>query len=195
MKNTQTYKNLCIAFAGESQAQQRYKMFAEVAKDEGYNNISNVFLETARNEYQHAKKFYELLIDLVGGIENLPNDIMVDNTYPLIIGDTYTNLVAAANGESEEVGGYAEFAAVAKEEGFNKVAGIFKLVGNIENHHSARYTNVANLLKDEMLLSKEEVTTWICEECGHIHTSKNAPGVCPVCSYGIGYFTELGTTF
>jgi rubrerythrin len=195
MKNTKTYSNLCIAFAGESQAQQRYKMFAKVAKKEGYNNISEVFLETAKNEYQHAKKFYELLIDLVGGAENLPNDIVVNNTYPLALGDTYSNLIEAAKGENEEVEGYSAMAVEAREEGYKLAAVMFDLISEVEAHHANRYTTLADLLNVDKLLSKDEETSWICDECGHVHHSNSAPGACPICAHPKGHFTKYSLNF
>lgn len=191
MKNTKTYSNLCIAFAGESQAQQRYKMFAKVAKKEGYNNISDVFLETAKNEYQHAKKYYELLIDIVGGEENLPNDIMVNAGYPLAMGNTHSNLIEAAKGESEEVVGYSEFAVIAREEGFSKAAAIFDLVSKVEARHAERYSMIADLLNVDKLLTKDEDVSWICDECGHVHYGKSAPSKCPICSHPQGHFTKF----
>ncbi|MFV0424646.1 MAG: rubrerythrin [Bacilli bacterium] len=190
MKNTKTFQNLMNSFAGESQARNRYRMFASIAKNEGWHNIASIFEETAENEYYHAKEFYSLLVEMVGE-ENLPEMMEVNGSYPIARKSTYDNLTYAADGENEEVTVYAEFAQVAKEEGFSKVASKFKLIAAVEAHHANRYEKVAQLLKAEELLNKEESTSWKCMKCGHIHSGKKAPGVCPICSYEAGYFEKF----
>ncbi|MFV0499701.1 MAG: rubrerythrin [Bacilli bacterium] len=190
MKNTKTFQNLMNSFAGESQARNRYRLFASVAKKEGWSNISAIFEETAENEFYHAKEFYNLLIELVGE-ENIPETMQVNGTYPIAKKSTYDNLMYSANGESEEVVDYAKFAEEAKEEGFNKIASKFKLVGAVEAHHANRYEKVAKLLQAEEFVNKSESTSWKCMKCGHIHTGNNAPGLCPICSHGTGYFEKF----
>ncbi len=190
MKNTKTFQNLMNAFAGESQARNRYRMYASVAKKEGWTNISNIFEETAENEFYHAKEFYALLVEMVGE-DKLPEMMEVNAMYPIAKKTTYDNLMYAAGGESEEVTMYKEFAATAKEEGFDKAASKFNLIADVEAHHSNRYETVANLLKAETFLSKEEDTSWKCMKCGYIHTAKKAPGLCPICTHEAGYFEKF----
>ncbi len=186
---TKTFQNLMNAFAGESQARNRYTMYAKVAKKEGWNNIASVFLETAHNEYYHAKEFYNLLCELVGE-ENMPEEMSITASYPVAKKTTLDNLLFAAAGESEEVEGYAQMAEEARQEGFNKIAVKFDLIGKVEAHHSERYTELAGLLKAETLVSRNEEVLWICDQCGHIHYGKRAPKLCPICDHAIGHFTE-----
>ncbi len=190
MKNTKTFQNLMNSFAGESQARNRYRMYASVAKKEGWSNITAIFEETAENEFYHAKEFYKLLVEMVGE-ENLPEEMTVNASYPVAKKSTYDNLLYAASGESEEVTMYKEFAETAKEEGFNAVAAKFNMIALVEAHHSARYKKVADLLKAEHLLCKEEATSWKCMKCGHIHNGKGAPALCPICSHEKGYFEKF----
>lgn len=187
MKNTKTFQNLMNAFAGESQARNRYEMYAKIAKKEGYSNISNVFMETAGNEYYHAKTFYQLLVDMVGE-DNLPETMVVNGTYPIAKKTTLDNLLYAAAGEAEEVGLYGEFAAIAKEEGFMEASAKFNFIAKVEGHHSERYAALASLIKIDQLLAKEESVEWRCQACGHVHTGSKAPGKCPVCGESAGHF-------
>lgn len=192
MNNSKTLQNLMNAFAGESQAYQRYMIFAKIAKKEGWANIAAIFEETAINEQQHAKEFYKSIISIVGE-DNMPLMHPVTATYPIVKGDTYTNLIEASKGESAEVGDYEEFSNIAKEEGFNDVSTKFALIGKVEAHHSARYTAMANLLKVEELLKREATTEWKCMKCGYIHSGRKAPEICPICGHYHGYFEEYSS--
>ncbi len=190
MKETKTIQNLMNAFAGESQAFQRYMMFAKVAKKEGWTNISAIFEETAINEEQHAKEYYKLMCEVVGE-ENMPEMMTVNAAYPITKkNDTHFNLIQSAQGEHEENVDYTKFAEEAKEEGFTKAATKFRLIAEIEERHSNRYSKLAELLKAEKLISKDESVQWKCMKCGHIHTGKEAPGKCPVCDHAQGYFEK-----
>ncbi len=189
MQNSKTYQNLMNSFAGESQARQRYEMYAKVAKKEGWNNISNIFLETASNEFYHGQEFYKLLVEMSGD----EKDVMMGITasYPIARTTTYENLLSAANGESDEVSMYEEFASIAKEEGFNNVAAKFELIAKVEGHHSKRYQEIADLLKAEQLVSRNEEVLWKCDVCGHIHYGKRAPKLCPICAHSFGHFEHF----
>ncbi len=188
MKNTQTFQNLTNAFIGESQAFQRYTMYAKIAKKEGWSNIAAIFEETAINEQHHAKQFYNILLDIVG--EDMPGMMEATASYPIARKSTYDNLTFAANGEHEEVIDYGKFAEVALEEGFKDAATKFKLIAKIEQHHGDRYQKIAELLKVEQFGKDEERVGWKCMKCGHIHTGKAAPAVCPVCDHAAGYFEK-----
>lgn len=185
-----TIQNLMNAFAGESQARNRYEMYAKIAKNEGWSNIANIFMETSINEYYHAKEFYKLLVEVVGE-DNIPQMSGVHADYPIAIKSTYDNLCYAAAGETEEITMYQDFANDAKEEGFPKVAAKFNLISQVEAHHAKRYEEVAALLKAEELLSREEEVSWKCMKCGHIHTGKKALAICPVCDHEQGYFERF----
>lgn len=177
---TRTAENLLKAFAGESQASMRYTIFAEVAEEEGLKPIAKIFKETAHNEREHAKRFYNLL---VAGYEGeLPAALEIAATFPFVKGTTADNLKAAASGENEEwTELYPEFEKIAKEEGFPEVAGAFRLITAIEKRHEARYLKLASEVETETVFKKEEKVVWICTECGHIHEGKNPPEKCPTC--------------
>ncbi|MCR4734368.1 MAG: rubrerythrin family protein [Treponema sp.] len=168
LKGTQTEKNLQTAFAGESQARNKYTYFASVAKKEGYEQIAALFLETAENEKEHAKMWFKHL----GGI-----------------GDTVANLKAAAEGENYEwTDMYSEFAKVAREEGFEFIAKQFEGVAAIEKHHEERYRKLLKNIEDKLVFSSEGDAIWQCRNCGHIVIGKEAPKVCPVCAHPQAYF-------
>ena len=165
---TQTEKNLQTAFAGESQARNKYTYFASVAKKEGYEQIAAIFLQTAENEKEHAKLWFKEL----GGI-----------------GDTAANLGAAADGENYEwTDMYAGFAKTAEEEGFPELAARFKLVGDIEKHHEERYRDLLKNVETAKVFEKSEVKVWECRNCGHIVVGTKAPQVCPTCAHPQSYF-------
>ncbi len=174
IKGTETEKNLLKAFAGESQARNRYDMFAGAAKEEGFDQIAALFRETAHNEEHHAQIFFAFLegeaVEIVAG-------------YPAgAVAGTYDNLVAAADGEHEEFAElYPHFADVADKEGFQKIANQFRMVARIEKEHEARFRKLAANVKEHKVFVKEEETAWICRECGYIHTGKQAPKACPTC--------------
>ena len=165
---TQTEKNLQEAFAGESQARNKYTYFASVAKKEGYEQMSALFLKTADNEKEHAKMWFK---ELAG------------------IGDTKANLAAAAEGENYEwTDMYEGFAKTAEEEGFPELAAKFRAVGEIEKHHEERYRALLNNIETAQVFEKSEVKVWECRNCGHIVVGTKAPEVCPVCNHPQSYF-------
>lgn len=181
LKGTKTEQNLLKAFAGESQARNRYTMFAKQAKKEGYEQISDFFLQTAENEYQHAKIFFGFL---EGG------DVEITATYPAgKVGTTAENLKAAADGEHEEfIAIYPEFAKIAEEEGFKKIAIAFKSIAEIEKDHEERYLKLYDNVKEELVFKKENEQSWYCRKCGHVHVGEKSPKMCPVCKHEEAYF-------
>ncbi len=183
LKGTQTEKNLLAAFAGESQARNRYTYAAKVAKKEGYVQLSALFEETARNEEQHAKTFFKFL---EGGV------VEIQAAYPAgVIGTTEENLAAAAAGENEEwTELYPGFAAVAKEEGFPKIAAAFKFIAAVEERHEARYLYYGKQVRDGTVFKRDEPTRWKCDKCGYVHEGPVAPGMCPACLHPQAYFEE-----
>ncbi|MEN8225458.1 MAG: rubrerythrin [Bacteroidota bacterium] len=183
IKGTQTEKNLLKAFAGESQAKNRYTFFAKQAKKDGYEQISALFLETAMNEEEHAKIFFKFL---EGG------DVEITAAYPAgVIASTEENLKAAAMGENEEwTKLYPEFAEVAAREGFKRVAAAFKLIAKIEADHEARFLKLLENLEEGKAFLRDEKITWICRKCGHVHFGEKALEKCPVCAHPQGYFEE-----
>jgi len=186
-KKSKTANNLMKAFAGESQARNRYTYYSKVALKQGFNQISNIFLETAENEKEHAKIFYKKLIE--HGMEG--EVIMLEGAaYPVALsGETLQNLVYAADGEKEEwTDLYPEFARIAEEEGYKDCALAFKLIAKIEEHHEARYRKLANNIKEQIVFKKERKVSWICLNCGHITDNNDAPEECPTCKHPKGYF-------
>ena len=170
LKGSKTEKNLMEAFAGESQARNKYTYFASKAKKEGYEQIAAIFLETAENEKEHAKIWYKLLHD-----GEVPT--------------TVENLKDAADGENYEwTDMYDKFAKEAEEEGFTKIAFLFKAVGEIEKEHEARYRKLLENVEGDLVFSKDGDKIWKCRNCGHIVIGKEAPGVCPVCNHPQSYF-------
>ncbi|MDR2903445.1 MAG: rubrerythrin family protein [Clostridiales bacterium] len=170
LKGSKTEANLMTAFAGESQARNKYTYYAGKAKKEGYEQIAAIFEETAGNEKEHAKLWFKLL---QGGE----------------IADTATNLKDAAAGEHFEwTDMYAGFAQTAKEEGFLKIAFLFEAVGEIEKSHEDRYLKLAQNIEKSEVFEKPEEEFWICRNCGHVHYGKKVPAQCPVCSHPIAYF-------
>ena len=169
LKGSQTEKNLQTAFAGESQARNKYTYFASKAKKDGYEQIAAIFEETANNEKEHAKMWFKLLN---GGI-----------------GTTEENLKAAAEGENYEwTDMYAGFAKTAREEGFDAIAKLFEGVAAIEKHHEERYRKLLKNIEDKVVFSKDGDAIWQCRNCGHIVVGKEAPKVCPVCAQPQSYF-------
>lgn len=188
-QETETFKNLSKAFAGESQARTRYSIFAGAAKKEGYQHIQAVFEETAANEKEHAEVFYKLL---VAHTQNQTQVIHVDADYPLVYKDTLTNLKAAAAGEREEWSEiYSNFGTVAEKEGFPDVAKAFKTIAEVEKHHMNRFDYYALEIEKGTIFKKETSTVWKCTNCGYIHEGPEAPETCPACSHTQGYFEDL----
>ncbi len=170
LKGSKTEKNLMTAFAGESQARNKYTYYASKAKKDGYEQIASIFLETAENEKEHAKIWFKLLHD--GAVPS-----------------TAENLRDAANGENYEwTDMYDEFAKTAKEEGFDHIAFLFEEVGKIEKEHEARYLKLLENLENGLVFSKDGDRIWKCRNCGHIVIGNTAPEVCPVCNHPQSYF-------
>lgn len=184
LKGTKTEKNLLAAFAGESQARNRYTYFASQAKKEGYEQISALFLETADNEKEHAKRFFKFL---EGG------DVEITAMYPAgIIGTTKENLKAAADGENHEhTKLYPEFAVIAKEEGFPEVVAAFRSIAVVEKQHEARYRKLLQNVEQGSVFKKEKVVRWKCRNCGYIHEGKTPPAKCPACEHPEAFFEIL----
>ena len=177
LKGSRTEQNLMAAFAGESQARNKYTYYASEARKAGYTIIADIFEETAGNEKEHAKLWFKLLHD-----GKVP--------------DTATNLLDAAEGENYEwTDMYASFAETAKEEGFDRIAYLFQAVGAIEKEHEERYRAILEQLNTDTIFVSEEVQIWICTNCGHIHTGKKAPEMCPVCQHPKAYFQKKVNKF
>lgn len=168
LKGSETEKNLWIAFAGESEARNKYDFFASQAKKDGFEQISGIFAETALNEKEHAKMWYK---------------------YVAGIGKTYDNLITAAEGEKYEWSEmYKKFAEVAKKEGFTEIAQKFAAVADVESHHEKRYLDYAKRIKDGTVFKKEKAVLWKCRNCGAIYLAKQAPEICPTCAHPQAYF-------
>ncbi len=175
IKGSKTEQNLMTAFAGESQARNKYDYFASKAKKDGFEQISAIFAETALNEKEHAKMWFKLFEG---------------------IGGTYDNLIHAAEGEHYEwTTMYDEFAKTAREEGFEEIAVKFELVAAVEREHEARYKALASAIDNGTVFTKPEVTTWVCRNCGHVHTGAEAPTLCPVCDHPRSYFELRNNNF
>ena len=184
VKGTKTEKNLLASFAGESQARNRYTYFAGAAKKAGYEQIAAIFLETADNEKEHAKRFFKLL---EGG------EVQIAASYPAgAIGDTAENLAAAAAGENLEWRKlYKEAEATAREEGFEEIAVLFKEISEVEEEHEKRYRKLLKNLKEEKLFKKDTIVKWKCRNCGYVHEGKEAPENCPACAHPQSYYEIL----
>lgn len=176
LKGTKTEANLAAAFAGESQARNKYTFYASKAKKEGYEQIAALFTETANNEKEHAKIWFKLLHDGIG--------------------DTMENLKDAAAGENYEwTDMYAKFAKDAKEEGFDKIAYLFEAVGKIEKEHEERYLALLENIEEGKVFEKEENVVWQCANCGFIYEGEKAPKACPVCAHPQSYFQLLAKNY
>lgn len=181
IKGTETEKNLLKAFAGESQARNRYTLAAKKAKEEGYEQIAGVFMEIAEQELMHATRFFSYL---EGG------ELEITAAYPAgKLGNTAENLKQAAEGENEEWSDlYPEFSAVAKEEGFNEIATQFKMVAKAEVTHEERFLKLLDNLENNLVFERDEPVKWYCRKCGFIHESKKALKNCPTCKHPMAYF-------
>lgn len=182
IKGTKTEQNLLKAFAGESQARSRYTYFAKVAKKEGLEQMAAIFMETAENELEHAKRFFKFL---EGGM------VEITAAYPAgVIGTTtMENLKAAADGENEEwTELYPEFARIAEEEGFKQIAMVFKQIAKVEKHHEARYRKLYENLEAGKVFKRDDKVIWKCRNCGFIHEGSVAPQKCPACDHPQSYF-------
>ena len=188
IKRTKTEKNLLAAFAGESQARNRYTYFAGAARKEGLEQIANIFIETAENEKEHAKIFFK---HLEGG------DAEITAAYPAgVIGDTKKNLEAAAAGENMEwTTLYANFAKVAKEEGFPEVARSFEQISKVEKFHESRYRKLISNVEGNEVFKKKASVKWHCTNCGYVHEGPEAPKECPACKHPQAYYEVLAENY
>jgi rubrerythrin len=188
LKGSKTEKNLLAAFAGESQARNRYTFFASAARKEGYEQIAAIFLQTAEEEKEHGKLFFK---QLPGG------DVEITATYPAgVIGTTKENLAAAAAGEELEWGTlYPKFAATADKEGFSDIAKLFKMVATVEAHHQQRYVKLLENMENGTVFKEETPVKWYCRNCGFIHEGKSAPAKCPVCEHPKAYFERAAENY
>jgi rubrerythrin len=188
LKGSETEKNLLKAFAGESQARNRYTFFASVAKKENYEQISAIFLETADNEKEHAKIFFKFLEGRM---------VEITATYPAgKIGTTAENLFEAAEGEKLEWGKlYPEFEKAARKEGFKEVADAFREIADVEREHEKRYRKLLENVKQGKVFKREKVTKWHCRNCGYVHEGKEAPEQCPACKHPQAFYELLGENY
>jgi rubrerythrin len=187
LKGSQTEKNLLIAFAGESQARNRYTYYAGEAKKAGYEYIAAIFLETAENEKEHAKVFFKHLgegtAEIVAG-------------YPFHLGDTLSNLLAAAEGENYEwTTMYQNFADEAEKEGFKEIATSFREIAKVENFHESRFRALGEHVKNGTMFKRDEPVTWHCRNCGYLVKGKEAPELCPSCKHPRAYYEELAENY
>lgn len=181
IKGTKTEKNLLKAFAGESQARNRYTRFASIARKEGFEQIANIFMETAANEYEHASLFFK---KLEGG------PVTITATYPAgKVGTTLENLKQALESEQEEHEVlYPEFAKEAREEGFEDIALLFERIATIEDHHAQRYQKLYDNVKNKRVFAKDTPQVWVCLECGYEVKSNKAPEICPACAHPQSFY-------
>ncbi len=188
IKGTRTEHNLLASFAGESQARSRYTLFAQKAKEEGYEQIAAVFLETAEQELSHARQFFSLL---EGG------SVEICAAYPAgVVGDTKANLAEAAAGEREEWGKlYESFARTATDEGFPHIANLYKLIANVEQMHEKRYLKLLERLENGTEFEQAEPVEWMCRRCGFTVNAKAAPKRCPVCGVDQGWFQRKAQNY
>jgi len=184
LKGTRTEKNLLTAFAGESQARNRYTYFASQAKKEGYEQIAAIFQESADNEKEHAKRLFKFL---EGG------EVQIEASFPAgVIGDTLANLKASAAGENHEhTAMYPEFARVAEEEGFAQIAAVFRAIARAEKGHEDRFRKLIENLEKGEVFKKDGRVYWKCRNCGYIHEGPEAPETCPACAHPQAYFELL----
>lgn len=188
LKGKETEKNLLKAFAGESQARNRYSYFASQARKEGYEQIAAIFEETSDNEKEHAKVFFKYL---QGG------DVEITASYPGgVIGKTKENLLAAAEGEKMEWGSlYPDFAETAEKEGFPDVARSFLFIAKVEASHEKRYRTLLNNIKENVVFKREKKVRWKCRNCGYIHEGSEPPNQCPACQHPLGYYELFVETY
>jgi rubrerythrin len=189
-KDSQSAQNLLKAFAGESQARNRYSFAAGIARKEGLEHVAAVFEETAANEMEHAKLFYKQLASLA------PGALEITAGYPVVAGDTAAQLQAAVSGENEEwTALYPEFARIAREEGFMEVARAFDWVSKVEKEHEARFKRLLDHVVNGTVFQRGEKIYWRCRNCGHIHEGTAAPKLCPVCLHPQAFFEPVAENF
>ncbi|MBU1445972.1 rubrerythrin family protein [Patescibacteria group bacterium] len=191
----ETIQNLTKAFIGESQARNRYTIYARTAQKEGYEQIADIFLQTAEQEREHAKWLFRLINEIKNGDENL-NEITVQADGPNVFGDTITNLKAAIGGENYEYTSmYPEFANKAQEEGFPKIAARLRAIAVAEAHHEERYKKLLSELEAGTVFKKEVEVEWVCRKCGHVHRGTMPPVACPSCGHPTAYFEVKCETY
>ena len=194
LKGTKTAENLLKAFAGESQARNRYTYYASVADKEGYKQIRNIFIETADNEKEHAKRLYKFL--LAGFEGELPAAIEINAAYPVAQGNTLDNLKAAADGENEEWEDmYPAFAKDAQNEGFDEIAEVFGAIAHAEKWHEKRFAKLAANIEKQEVFKKGEKVLWKCGNCGYVHEGNSAPETCPACAHPQAHFELFAETY
>jgi rubrerythrin len=188
LQGSQTEKNILTAFAGESQARNRYTYFASQAKKAGYVQIADIFEETANQEKEHAKRLFKLL---EGG------EVEISAAFPAgVIGTTTENLQTAAAGENHEhTSMYPSFAQTARDEGFNEIADIFMAIAVAEKQHEKRYLDLAANIEQGRVFKREQKTTWRCRNCGYLHEGEEAPDICPACAHAQAHFELLGENY
>jgi len=188
LQGTQTEKNLLTAFAGESQARNRYAFFASQAKKEGYVQMADIFIETANQEKEHAKRLFKFL---EGG------EVEITGSFPAgVIGTTLENLKASAAGENyEHTEMYPGFAETAREEGFNDIAAVFEAIAIAEKQHEKRYVDLAANIEAGKVFKRDEKTVWRCRNCGYLHEGSEAPEPCPACDHAQAHFELLGENY
>ena len=186
LKGTQTEKNILTAFAGESQARNRYTYFASKAKKEGYVQISKIFAETADQEKEHAKRLFKLL--------KSGEELEITAAFPAgVIGSTVANLMASAEGENyEQTTMYPEFAKTAREEGFDDIADIFLAIAVAEKQHEKRFKDLAANIEAGRVFKRDDSVVWRCQNCGYLHEGTEPPEVCPACAHAKAHFELLG---
>jgi rubrerythrin len=187
LKGTETLANLMKAFAGESQARNRYTYYASAARGEGYQQIEALFLETAENEKEHAKRFFKHMTDNIG--KTAPEVVNVNAGYPVFIGSTLDNLKAAAAGENEEhTKLYPMFGRTADQEGFKEIGDQFRNIAAVEVEHEKRYNKLIENIEKKTVFKKNAPVRWKCRNCGYVHESPEAPDKCPACLHPRAYF-------
>jgi len=188
IKGSKTETNLLASFAGESQARNRYGFFASQAKKEGYEQIAAIFLDTAENEREHAKRFFKFL---EGG------DVEITAVYPAgVIGETACNLEEAANGEKMEwTKLYVDAEGIARQEGFDVIAAVYKEIAEVEAQHEKRYRKLLQNLKEGKVFKKDSAVKWHCRNCGYVHEGKDAPKQCPACAHPQAYYEVLAENY
>ena len=185
----ETIKNLVKAFIGESQARNRYTFYAKIAKNEGYEQIAGIFLETAENEKEHASNLFKLINELRKRTGENVSEISVEVSAPLTLGSTIENLKAAIAGENHEhTRMYPEFAEVAEKEGYPEIARRLRAIAKAEEHHEERFRRLLKEVEAGTVFRKEREVWWVCRECGYIHYGKEPPEKCPSCDHPRSYF-------
>ncbi len=189
---SKTFENLTKAFVGESQARNRYTMYSKIAKKEGYEQIAALFGETADNEKEHAKWFFKMADELNKNSEKKLDEISIETAVPLTLGDTVENLKASIAGEHfEHAELYPEFANIAENEGYKKIALRIRAIASVEKHHEARYKELLKNVEQGSVFKKETKVYWICRNCGYIYEGEEPPKKCPSCDHPESYFQVL----